>query len=127
MSEDKAGLSQPDQQTGATARDVYPRLLDDLDTTGQQLRRVLLWQTLLWLGVFLIGFLAILALADWIWVLPRSVRMMVLVGALGFALAALLRIGPLNRSQAGRSRRRAAIPGAGTAGSDRGRIHPAWT
>ena len=95
MIENKARLSQPDQQTGATARDVYPRLLNDLDTTGQQLRRVLLWQTLLWLGVFLIGFLAILAVADWIWVLPRSVRMMVLVGALGFALAALLRIGPL--------------------------------
>jgi hypothetical protein len=92
--ENKAGLSQPDQQTEATAPDTCPRLLDVLDSTGRQLRQVLLWQTLLWLGVFLIGFLAILALADWIWVLPSSVRLMALVGSLGIALAGLLRFGP---------------------------------
>src|SRR5271166_3652522 len=94
MRENSARLSGPDQQTGAIAPDEHPRLLDDLETTRRQMRRTLFWQALVRLGLILIVLAALLALADWMWVLPRPARGLVLLGALALAIASQVRCWP---------------------------------
>ncbi len=94
MRENNARLSGLDQQTGAIAPDKHPRLLDDLETTQLQMRRVLLWQALVRFGLILIGLAVLLAVADWMWVLPRSARGLVLLGALALAIVGLVRHWP---------------------------------
>ena len=94
MSENRARLGRPDQDKGASAPAEHPRLLDDLESTRRQMRRVLRWQALVRFGLILLGLAALLALADWTWVLPRSARGLVLVGALALAMVALFRSWP---------------------------------
>jgi hypothetical protein len=94
MREHKAGLSQRDPQTGSSSLVEHPRLLDDLETTRLRMRRVLLWQTLVWIGMTLLGLVTLLALADWMWVVPRWARASALVGSCATVLAGLARLWP---------------------------------
>jgi len=94
MRENSARVGGPDQRAGTIAPGEHPRLLDDLETTRRQMRRVLFWQALVRFGLILIGLAALLALADWMWVLPRLARGLVLLGALAVAIVGLVRYWP---------------------------------
>ena len=126
MSREHVQTGRPDQPFGAIAPAEHPRLLDDLESTQRQMRRMLRWQALVSFGLILIGLAALLALADWMWVLPTPARS-VLVGALALAMRRSVPLLASNRSQTRRARRRARILRARSASSDRGRICPSRT
>jgi len=72
----------------------HPRLLGDLETTRGQVWRVQAWHALVRSALILIGLAALLALADWMWVLPSQARGMILLGAFALAMLGLFRAWP---------------------------------
>ena len=79
---------------------IHPRLLDDLENTRQTSTRVQFSGIVARALLVVIGILAISALADWTWVLPRPLRALGAGTALGAAAFVLGRGWPrLDRQQ----------------------------
>ena len=90
MKENTTPPGQTDRHTGTGAGDGHPRLLDDLETTRRQIWRACAGQAVLRFGLILMGITALLALADWMWVLPAPVRGSILFGAFVLAILGLI-------------------------------------
>src|SRR5271157_4466164 len=94
MREIPASRVTPDGPIGPGVPLEHPRLLGDLETTRGQVWRVQAWQALVRSALILIGLAALLALADWMWVLPSQTRGMILLGAFALAILGLFRAWP---------------------------------
>ena len=70
---------------------AHPRLLEDLENTRQDVTRVRRYERLTRTLLVLVAILAISALADWMWVLPRTARWLGAATALGAAILVLVR------------------------------------
>ncbi len=79
---------------GPGQTDCQPRLLDDLETVREQIWRTQVLHSLVRFCLNVVGLLAVLALADWMWVLSASTRGLVLIGAIGLAIVVLVRSWP---------------------------------